>query len=247
MKRSDWLTYGACIGVSLLVHVLFFGDMEAASSSTPRQALHRVEMAVLQPKPKLPPPPPPPEPPKPKPKPPEPPRTPPRPQPLTHVAPPQLKTPNPPPPPNAAPPPPNAQAAPPMFGISMTSTVGAAQSTFSVPVGNTTMTGPAGRTSGQAAKPLRSVPSHAVSRLPKVKRDCVADYPPEARQLHIEGRVTLDVEVKADGQVGEVLVLSGLEHGLNQAAIAALKRCAFSRRSSTARPWPHASNMFIRL
>ena len=115
-----------------------------------------------------------------------------------------------------------------MFGISMTSTVGASKSGFAVPVGNTTMTGPGKAHPGAPVAALKSVPAHAVSHLPNKIRECTAEYPAEAKQLHVEGQVTLEVDIEADGSVSGVRVLLGLGHGLDEAAIGALKRCRFT-------------------
>ena len=231
MKGANWLTYGGTVTVSLALHVLFLSDMEAAAERTPPRHLHRVEIAMVQTKPSPPPPPPLPDPPKPRPKPTPPPHTPPKPQPLMHVAQPDIKPPPqpdlPPPLPNAPPPPPDAPAAPPMFGISMSSTVGTSKSGFAVPTGNTTMTGSKNAHPGARVAPLHSVPSHAVSHLPKKRGDCQAEYTAEAKRLHVEGQVTLEVDVQADGRVSDVRVLSGLSHGLNEAAVEALMHCRF--------------------
>jgi protein TonB len=230
VKRVDWFTYGGTIAMSLSLHMLFLSDMQAAAEHAPPRHLHRVEMSVVQTKPSPPPPPPLPEPPKPPPKPNPPPRTPPKPQPLMHVAQPPLKPQQdlPPPPPDAPPPSPAAPAAPPMFGISMSSTVGTSKSGFAVPTGNTTMVNPQTTRPGASAAPLRGVvPSHSVTHLPKKKSDCQAEYTPEARRLHVEGQVTLEVDVQADGHVSAVRILSGLSHGLSEAAVAALLHCRF--------------------
>ena len=67
MKRLDWLTYGGTITVSLLLHVGFLSDMQAAADRAPPRHLHAIEMSMVQLKPSPPPPPPIPEPPKPRP------------------------------------------------------------------------------------------------------------------------------------------------------------------------------------
>lgn len=71
------------------------------------------------------------------------------------------------------------------------------------------------------------VPVHRLDSMPIRRGVCVATYPLEARQLGIEGLVRLHVDVLPDGHVGHVTVLEGLGHGLDQAAIAAIKKCQF--------------------
>src|SRR5262249_758123 len=54
-------------------------------------------------------------------------------------------------------------------------------------------------------------------------------YPREAQDLGIEGDVLLRVELDETGHVVDVRVLSGLGHGLDQAAMTALRnRCRFT-------------------
>jgi protein TonB len=54
-------------------------------------------------------------------------------------------------------------------------------------------------------------------------------YPPAARAMRVPGRVVLEVEVHADGTVGEVTVLDASRQGLGfeAAAVAAVKRWRF--------------------
>ncbi len=236
MKRTDWLTYGGTLTVALLLHVVFLRDMQAAASAAPVHALHRVEMSVVQTKPSPPPPPPLPDPPKPPSKPPPAPHTPPKPQPLTPPArlpatsvQPEQPQDSPPSLPSAPPVPAGATTALPMFGISASSTVGASKTGFAVPTGNTTMMRPGSAHVGAGATaPLRFVPANAVSHRPNRKGDCKSVYPAEARRLHLEGPITMEVDVQADGRVSDVRIISGLSHGLNEAAIAAMRRCRFT-------------------
>ena len=54
-------------------------------------------------------------------------------------------------------------------------------------------------------------------------------YPDEAEQAGVEGDVRLRVALSPEGRVYAVRVLSGLGHGLDRAAMEALKhRCRFS-------------------
>jgi len=117
----------------------------------------------------------------------------------------------------------------PVFGISMTSVVGPGMTSgITVRVGNTIMKEPEKEfTPPSEIKSYRRVPIHALARLPEKKGECMADYPQQAKQLHIEGQVKLEVDILATGDVHEVRVVRGLGYGLDEAAVAALRRCHF--------------------
>lgn len=226
MKRRDAAIYGSAVLVSFLGHMTFLTGMGAAARRAPPPKPRTIEMAMVRrppPPPPPPPPSPPPEPPKPRPK--VKPPTPKAPEPVVR---PKVEPPPPPPPNTTEPPKPTNKPARPVFGISMSSTVGA--SNLAMPVGNTAMMEPGKgpKTAPGDVKPYRVVPSHAVSKLPRKLGDCVAAYPADAKQLGIEGKVVLDVEVLPDGRVGEVVIITGLGHGLDEAAQRALKRCKFA-------------------
>ena len=76
------------------------------------------------------------------------------------------------------------------------------------------------------------VSAGAVGSMPEVDADAcgrAAKYPREAEQSGIEGDVRLRVALTEEGRVQSVKVLSGLGHGLDAAAIDAIKnRCKFS-------------------
>jgi protein TonB len=148
------------------------------------------------------------------------------------------------PPPSFAPAPEPSGAPPPpvyAFAMSSTSDLGA---TVAVPRGapggmgspNDSPLGsggrrgsPGGTGDGQGYHP---VSAGAVGAMPEVDADAcgrAARYPREAEQSGIEGDVRLRVALTEEGRVQSVRVLSGLGHGLDQAAIDALKnRCKFS-------------------
>lgn len=223
-RRRDWFIYGVALAASTLGHVALFGGLGSAAKSSPKEAPRSLEIAVVKP----PPPPPPAPPPEEKPKPP-PPKPKPKPVDLTKVKQPIEA---PPPPNDTTPPPAEAPAEPPkpVFGISMSSTVGPGSgSGFSVRVGNTLMKDPEEEvTPPSEVKPYRAVPLYKVNKQPGKLGECVGEYPPNAKRLGIEGQVQLEVEVLDDGSVGEVRVVKGLGHGLDEAATAALKKCRFS-------------------
>jgi protein TonB len=68
--------------------------------------------------------------------------------------------------------------------------------------------------------------------MPEIDTDACGrtiSYPDEATQAGIEGDVRLRVSLSPEGRVYAVRVLSGLGHGLDRAAMEALKhRCRFS-------------------
>jgi len=146
-------------------------------------------------------------------------------------------------PPPLAPPAAPAPAAPkPVFGVSMASTNEVAAA--SVPLGSPGGSG--ARRSGAPTPPAQSSPSDSredgtgyrpvseldVGVMPEVDAEAcgrAALYPPEAEQSGIEGDVRLRVSLNEKGGVHAVRVLSGLGHGLDRAAMEAIKtRCKFS-------------------
>jgi protein TonB len=147
-----------------------------------------------------------------------------------------------PPPTYAAPPEPSGAPPPPVYAFAMSSTseLGA---TVAVPRGapggmgspNDSAPGtgrrgaPGGTGDGTGYHP---VSAGAVGSMPEVDADAcgrAAKYPREAEQSGIEGDVRLRVALTEEGRVQSVKVLSGLGHGLDAAAIDAIKnRCKFS-------------------
>jgi protein TonB len=62
---------------------------------------------------------------------------------------------------------------------------------------------------------------------PTIAREVKPDYTEEARQRGIRGEVVMEIVVKRDGTVGDVKVLQGLGHGLDERAIDAVKQWTF--------------------
>jgi periplasmic protein TonB len=113
---------------------------------------------------------------------------------------------------------------PPTFGVSLSSTVGSGA--FAVALGNTVLKEPE---SIAEPEPRPYVaPISAVSKLPKKVGECVAAYPQAARAEGREGQVVLDVDIDAQGKVGVVRVVEGLDAELDHAAREALRRCVFT-------------------
>ncbi len=63
---------------------------------------------------------------------------------------------------------------------------------------------------------------------PSLLREVKPDYTEEARRRGVEGDVVMEIVVRRDGTVGEVRVLQGLGHGLDQRATAAVRQWRFS-------------------
>ena len=81
-----------------------------------------------------------------------------------------------------------------------------------------------------AAKPpdFSPVGTAELESRPEVTRSVLIPYPEEARRKNIEGTVIVSVEVKKDGTVRNVRLLSDPGAGLGQAALEALKKFTFS-------------------
>jgi protein TonB len=90
------------------------------------------------------------------------------------------------------------------------------------------LSAPAGR------PPARECAEETVK--PKVLTSAQPDYPDAARAAAIEGRVRVEARIAADGSIGEVRVLEGLGHGLDEAAIAAVRRWTFSPATACGQP-----------
>jgi protein TonB len=160
--------------------------------------------------------------------------------PKVKVAPPPEAT----PPPNKTPPPePPKEPPKPVFGLPETAMSNEGDGP-AMPTGNTTMidpknsgkhTGavpqlPAG-TPGPAKPEYKPVADVYIKSLPEIDSEACArmvTYPSEAEQLGIEGEVKLRVSLDESGKVHDIKVMHGLGHGLDQAAMNALKyKCKF--------------------
>jgi len=136
------------------------------------------------------------------------------------------------PPPPERPAAPNEGAAGPIFGVSMEST-SQAGSGPAMKVGHTgggPVDGPGddGDARGGRKGLAAPVPAYEVTTMPLPQGRCEGQYTEEAKNAGIEGTVILDVIISETGRVRDVHVVSGLPHGLTEAAIAAVKGCHFS-------------------
>ena len=75
-----------------------------------------------------------------------------------------------------------------------------------------------------AEQPVK--PGGAVSA-PTVVSEVKAEYPPQALVDRVEGDVTLEAVVEADGSVGDVRLLKSVHPMLDESAVAALKQWKF--------------------
>lgn len=74
---------------------------------------------------------------------------------------------------------------------------------------------------------------------PKPLNNPYPRYTEEARQLKIQGRVQLAVLVSEQGKVVEAKVFSGLGHGLDESAVAAVRALKFSPATKDGKPIPY--------
>lgn len=192
------------------------------------------------PQPKVEKPPPPPEPPKPRPRV----KKPPPPQPAQAPIPNETKKPVEPP----------KEPPKPVFGVTMSSTT-EGDSSFTVPLGNTTIADPSKRPKNAVVQPLAPPPPGAVPApvFRPASEDEVATYPdfeegscdaiyPDgpAKDQGIQGETILKVEIDERGKVHGVRVLRGVGHGLDELAAKLVRtKCKYKPAISKAgRPVP---------
>lgn len=94
--------------------------------------------------------------------------------------------------------------------------------------------------SGNPAK-VQDVPSTPIVVISKP----LPQYTPEAKQLRIEGDVTLEVRFTASGQVEVLRVVNGLGHGLDQQAMIAAGRIRFKPATKNGEPVDQVSIIHI--
>jgi protein TonB len=116
---------------------------------------------------------------------------------------------------------------PQVVGLTMSSTSTAG--TFAAPVGNTNM-GQVGKVA-QAPEAVKAggglTPMAEVDSGPLPLDEVRIPYPAQARQDGIEGTVTLMIVVDETGKVTRAKVVGGPGHGLNEAALSAIRRFRF--------------------
>jgi protein TonB len=125
-----------------------------------------------------------------------------------------------------------------MFGVNM-ETTSQAGSGPAMPIGNTPRPTPAPRAEAEPNRGgVTPVPAYQVTTMPLPQGRCDGKYTEAAKLAGIEGTVVLDLVVDERGRVRDVRVVSGLGHGLTEAAIAAVKQCRFSPGEKDGTPVP---------
>lgn len=92
-----------------------------------------------------------------------------------------------------------------------------------------------GSGAGSGARPV-SVAMLKTQAMPKGDYsyfDARKDYPAEARQLGIEGKIRVRLQVSAEGKVSSAALLNRLGHGLDEIALAQAKRLEFQPATDT--------------
>jgi protein TonB len=118
-------------------------------------------------------------------------------------------------------------SAQPVFGVTMESTSQGGGGP-AMPVGNTGTPQP-GTNQNPSVKPAAApVAAYEVTKMPLPQGRCAGKYTEDARAAATEGTVVLDLIVDEKGHARDIKVVSGLDHGLTEAAITALKECAFT-------------------
>ncbi|HTR53400.1 MAG TPA: TonB family protein [Kofleriaceae bacterium] len=123
----------------------------------------------------------------------------------------------------------------PVFGTTMESTSSAGTGP-AVPIGNTARP----EAGSGSAVPVKHAPepvqAFEATKMPLPQGHCYGKYNDDALKAGIEGTVVLDLIVGADGRVRDVVVVKGIGHGLDEAALAALHDCRFSPGEKDGKP-----------
>ena len=115
----------------------------------------------------------------------------------------------------------------PTFGFSIESTSESGKGP-AMPVGNT-LQAPSGGPREDKPKALAApVLARDVTKAPLPIGNCHGDYTEAARDAGVEGTVIITAVVDADGSTRDIHVVEKLGHGLDEAAIAAVKHCKYS-------------------
>lgn len=85
-------------------------------------------------------------------------------------------------------------------------------------------------------RPLIEQPMPKSFEEPKVLKRVEPDYPAEARAAGVGGTVVLETEIREDGTLGAIRVVRPLGYGLDEAAIAAVKKWKFKPGKKDGKP-----------
>jgi protein TonB len=80
------------------------------------------------------------------------------------------------------------------------------------------------------------IPDYEASSPPLPQGRCAGKYTEDARVAGVEGVVLLDLVVGEDGKVRDIVVTQRLGHGLDEAAVSALKACRFTPGEQAGKP-----------
>ena len=79
-------------------------------------------------------------------------------------------------------------------------------------------------------------PAQTLTRAPALEHFIEAPYPEEARASGLEGRVLLEVDISATGEVTRAVVTSPAGHGFDEAAVAAVRQFHFTPAEVDSKP-----------
>jgi protein TonB len=123
-----------------------------------------------------------------------------------------------------------------VVGITLQSTT--TSSAVAVPVGNTLVGKPADTATAPGDVRPGYAPLYLVDTQPVLLEEIKGEeiYALEAKKLGIEGTVVLAITVDVDGRVSAARVVSGPGHGLNEAALDAIRRARFKPATKGGKP-----------
>jgi protein TonB len=126
----------------------------------------------------------------------------------------------------------------PDFGLSLSGGVGpggvAVPTGGAAPVAAAQPTATPRAVQAAAPKPVDECSEAAVK--PKPKSVPQPAYSASAREAGVEGKVRVEVTVGLDGRVSQARVISGLGHGLDEAALEAARRATFEPGTRCGKP-----------
>jgi TonB family protein len=92
---------------------------------------------------------------------------------------------------------------------------------------------------------VRTEPAHPAVSPVEVLQKPVPTYTDEARKLHIEGEVLLEVQFTASGKLRVLRVVRGLGHGLDEAAMAAAEKIHYKPAMRQGQPVDSTATLHI--
>lgn len=77
-----------------------------------------------------------------------------------------------------------------------------------------------------------------ITRMPQVRKEVRAAYPLEAKKSGVTGDVILEIIINRQGRVISATVIQGLDYGLDEAALSAIRQFEFSPAEVDGQPVP---------